>query len=207
MRLLVAKPEHAAPKAAPHQLHNARKGLTMADQDSPNQGNGSGEGDNEAQVATIAQYIKDLSVENPSAPQVFQWQTQPTLDVQFNLNAEKVADDVHEVGLKIEVTARSDNGVHFVVDLSYAGLFGLHNVPEEALAPILLVEAPRMLFPFARQIIAEAVTNTGFPPLLLDPIDFTAAYMAQLQAAQQQAGGNEPAAPAEETPPETPSEG
>src|SRR5258707_10837420 len=149
----------------------------MADQDSLNQGNGSGEDGNEPQVATIAQYIKDLSVENPSAPQVFQWQTQPSLDVQFNLNAEKVADDVHEVGLKIEVTARSDNGVHFVVDLSYAGLFGLRNVPEEALAPILLVEAPRMLFPFARQIIADAVSNTGFPPLLLDPIDFTAAYM------------------------------
>ena len=179
----------------------------MADQDSPSQGNGSGADDNEAQVATIAQYIKDLSVENPSAPQVFQWQTQPTLDVQFNLNAEKVADDVHEVGLKIEVTARSDNGVHFVVDLSYAGLFGLRNVPEEALAPILLVEAPRLLFPFARQIIAEAVTNTGFPPLLLDPIDFTAAYMAQLQAAQQQAGGEEPAALAEDTPSETPTEG
>lgn len=181
----------------------------MADQDSPNQGNGSGEGDNEAQVATIAQYIKDLSVENPSAPQVFQWQTQPTLDVQFNLNAEKVADDVHEVGLKIEVTARSENGVHFVVDLSYAGLFGLRNVPEEALAPILLVEAPRLLFPFARQIIAEAVTNTGFPPLLLDPIDFTAAYMAQLQAAPQQAVGDEVEAesPADEVPSETPTEG
>jgi preprotein translocase subunit SecB len=181
----------------------------MADQVSPAKGNGSGEDDNEAQVATIAQYIKDLSVENPSAPQVFQWQTQPTLDVQFNLNAEKVADDVHEVGLKIEVTARSDNGVHFVVDLSYAGLFGLRNVPEEALAPILLVEAPRMLFPFARQIIAEAVTNTGFPPLLLDPIDFTAAYMAQLQAAQQQAVGDETAAesPADEVPSETPTEG
>jgi preprotein translocase subunit SecB len=179
----------------------------MADQDSATQGNGSGQDDNEPQVATIAQYIKDMSVENPSAPQVFQWQVQPSLDVQFSLNAEKVADDVHEVGLKIEVTARSENGVHFVVDLSYAGLFGLRNVPDEALAPILLVEAPRMLFPFARQIIAEAVTSTGFPPLLLDPIDFAAAYMAQLQAAQQQAGEGGVAAPAEEAPSETPTEG
>ena len=115
----------------------------------------------------------------------FQWQVQPSLDVQFNINVEKVADDVHEVALKIDVSARSDNGVHFVVDLSYAGLFGLRNVPEEALPPFLLIEAPRLLFPFARQIIAEAVTNTGFPPLLLDPIDFAAAYMAQLQAAQE----------------------
>jgi preprotein translocase subunit SecB len=158
----------------------------MADQDSSNQGNGSGEPGFEPQITTLAQYIKDLSVENPSAPAVFQWQVQPSLDVQFHLNAEKVADDVHEIGLRIEVTARSDNGVHFAVDLTYAGVFGIRNVPEEALAPILLIEAPRLLFPFARMIISDAVTNTGFPPLLLDPIDFAAAYIAQVQAQQGQ---------------------
>ena len=162
----------------------------MAEQDSSTQGNGSGQDQTEPQVATLAQYIKDLSVENPSAPQVFQWQVQPSLDVQFQLNAEQAADDVHEVSLKIEVTARSENGVHFVVDLTYAGLFGLRNVPAEALGAILLVEAPRLLFPFARQIIAEAVTSTGFPPLLLDPIDFAAAYMAQLESAQQHQNAN-----------------
>ena len=178
----------------------------MAEQDSSTQGNGSDVDPTEVQVATLAQYIKDLSVENPSAPQVFQWQVQPSLDVQFQLNTDKAADDIHEVSVKIEVTARSENGVHFVVDLTYGGLFGLRNVPAEALGPILLVEAPRLLFPFARQIIAEAVTNTGFPPLLLDPIDFGAAYMAQLEAAQQQQPGAEDeseAAPAEA---ETPSE-
>jgi preprotein translocase subunit SecB len=174
----------------------------MADQDLPNQGNGSGEPGTEAQISVLAQYIKDLSVENPSAPQVFQWQVQPSLDVQFALNANKAADDVHEVSLKVEATARSDNGVHFVVDLSYAGLFGVRGIPEEALAPFLLIEAPRLLFPFARQIIADAVTNTGFPPLLLDPIDFTAAYMAQLQAQQ----GQEEAGADEETAPELPSQ-
>jgi len=171
----------------------------MAEQEPAAGGNGSGE--NEAQVSILAQYVKDLSVENPSAPQVFQWQTQPTLDVQFNINVDKAADDVHEVTLKIEVSARSENGVHFVVDLSYAGLFGLRNIPEDALPPFLLIEAPRHIFPFARQIVAEAVTNSGFPPLLLDPIDFAAAYMAQAQAAQPQVpgaesgedGGNEPA--------------
>ena len=175
----------------------------MADQDSTNQGNGSGEAGNEPQVATLAQYIKDLSVENPSAPQVYQWQVQPTLDVQFHLNSEKVADDVYEIVIKVEVTARSDNGVHFVVDLSYGGLFGVRNMPEEALGPILLVEAPRLIFPFARQIVSEAVTNAGFPPLLLDPIDFASAYVAQLQAQQQGEGE----AAAEEAPAETPSEG
>ena len=179
----------------------------MADQDSSNQGNGAPLEGTEPQVSILAQYIKDLSVENPSSPQVFQWQVQPSLDVQFNLNADKVADDVHEVTIKIEVTARSDNGVHFVVDLTYGGLFGIRNMPDEALAPILLVEAPRLIFPFARQIIAEAVTNTGFPPLLLEPIDFGAAYMAQLQAAQQQAGiGEESGAAASEEPSETPPE-
>jgi preprotein translocase subunit SecB len=172
----------------------------MADQELPNQGNGSGEPGSEAQVSVLAQYIKDLSVENPSAPQVFQWQVQPSLDVQFALNANKAADDVHEVSLKVEATARSENGVHFVVDLSYAGLFGVRGIPEEALAPFLLIEAPRLLFPFARQIIADAVTNTGFPPLLLDPIDFTAAYVAQLQAQEGQESGNG----GEETPTEIP---
>jgi preprotein translocase subunit SecB len=172
----------------------------MAEQDSANQGNGSGEAQTDSQVATLAQYIKDLSVENPSSPQVFQWQVQPSLDVQFNINVEKVADDVHEVLLKLVVTARSDNGVHFVVDLSYAGLFGVRGIPEDSLAPFLLIEAPRLLFPFARQIVADAVTNTGFPPLLLDPIDFTAAYMAQLQAQQGQEGGGG----GEETPTEIP---
>ena len=177
----------------------------MADQQPAAGSNGSGNVDNEAQVSILAQYVKDLSVENPSAPQVFQWQVQPTLDVQFNINVEKAADDVHEVSLKIEVSARSDNGVHFVVDLSYACLFGLRNVPEEALPPFLLIEAPRLIFPFARQIVAEAVANTGFPPLLLDPIDFAGAYLAQLQTFQEQQGG-ESNGSGEATPSEAPSE-
>ncbi len=133
------------------------------------------------QINALAQYIKDLSAENPSAPQVFQWQGTPQLDVQFNLNVNRVTDDVHEVILRIELKAASDQGSHFLVDLSYAGLFGMRNVPEDAFAPFLLVEGPRLLFPFARQIVAEAVQNLGFPPVLLDPIDFAGAYMAQLE--------------------------
>ena len=161
-------------------------------------GNGAAPAADEPQVSVMAQYVKDLSVENPSAPQVFQWQGQPALDVQFSLNANKIADDVHEVALKIEVSARSDNGVHFVIDLTYAGLFAIRGVPEEAVPPFLLIEAPRLLFPFARQSVAEAVTNTGFPPFMLDPIDFAAIYMAQMQQLQDQegqggGGGGEPA--------------
>src|SRR3954454_166067 len=131
----------------------------MADQEPVSNGNGSGQNGNEPQVSILAQYIKDLSVENPSAPQVFSWQVQPALDVQFNIGINTAGEDVHEVILKIEVSAKSENGVHFVVDLSYAGLFGLRGLPDEALQPFLLIEAPRLIFPFARQIIAEAVTN------------------------------------------------
>jgi preprotein translocase subunit SecB len=157
----------------------------MADQQ-PN-GGGNGADDNgQPQVSIFAQYVKDLSVENPSAPEVYSWQVQPNLDVQFNLNVQGAGEAVHEVTLKFDISARSDNGVHFVVDLSYAGLFGIRNVPEEALPPFLLIEAPRLLFPFARQVISDAIANAGFPPLMLDPIDFAAAYMAQVEAAQQQ---------------------
>jgi len=177
----------------------------MADQEPTTGGNGSGEAGSDPQVSILAQYIKDLSVESPSAPQVYQWQVQPNLDVQFNINVQTLGEEVHEVSLKIDVTARSENGVHFVVDLSYSGVFGLRNVPAEALQPFLLVEAPRLIFPFARQIVAEAVSNSGFPPLLLDPIDFASAYMSQLQAQQQGLeGGGEGGG--EQTPSETPSE-
>ena len=173
----------------------------MADQDPSAGGNGADD-NNQPQVSILAQYVKDLSVENPSAPQVYSWQVQPSLDVQFNLNAQPQAQGTHEVSLKFDISARSDNGVHFMVDLSYGGLFAIRNVPEEAIAPFLLIEAPRLPFPFARQVISEAVSGMGFPPLLLDPIDFASAYMAQVEAAQQQAGlagGNGGAAqPAEE---------
>ena len=158
----------------------------MADQDQGIAGNGSGEPADGPQVSTLAQYIKDLSVESPSAPQVFRWQEQPQLNVNFSINVDNVDEGVHEVVLKIEVSARSQSGVHFLVDLSYGGLFGLRNLPEEAVGAFLLAEAPRLLFPFARQIIADATQQTGFPPLMLDPIDFGAAYLAQVQAAQEQ---------------------
>jgi len=170
----------------------------MADQDPINptpESNGE-DAASQPQATTIAQYVKDLSAESPSTPQVFQWQTQPSLDVQFGITGGKVGDDVHEIVLKIEVTAKSDSGTHFIVDLSYGGLFGFRNIPEEALPPFLLVEAPRLLFPFARQIVAEAVQNLGFPPVLLDPIDFASAYMAQTEAQQavegQPGGDGEP---------------
>ena len=157
----------------------------MADQDLPTPGNGSGDSNEGPQAATLAQYIKDLSIENPNSPQVYQWQEQPRVDVQFNIDVARVSDEVHEVTIKLEVSARSDSGVQFLVELSYAGLFGLRNFPDEAMGPFLLVEAPRLLFPFARQIISDATRNGGFPPLMIDPIDF--AQMFQARMAEEQA--------------------
>lgn len=134
------------------------------------------------QVGLISQYVKDLSFENPHAPSVYQWQGQPQIDVQFNIGANKVADDAQEVVLKIDVRALSGDKTAFQVELAYAGLFAMRNVPEEQLQPFLLAEAPRILFPFARRVLADAVRDGGFPPLLLEPIDFGALYMQQAQA-------------------------
>jgi preprotein translocase subunit SecB len=140
-------------------------------------------------VGVISQYVKDLSFENPNAPAVYQWQGQPNIDVQFNIGANQVADDVHEVALKIEVKATAADKVAFQVEIVYAGLFGLRNIPEDQLQPFLLAEAPRILFPFARRVLADTVRDGGFAPLMLEPIDFAALYIAQAEAAGAQGTG------------------
>ena len=134
------------------------------------------------QVSILSQYVKDLSFENPNAPGSLQSQEQPRIDVNVSVNAKRGGDNVYEVELKISAKAMAGDNVAFVVDLLYAGLFGLANVPEEALEPFLIIEAPRIIFPFARRIIADSVRDGGFPPLMLDPIDFASLYMAQQQA-------------------------
>ncbi|SRR5690606_19476859 len=148
--------------------------------------------ENLPQVGIVAQYVKDLSFENPNAPAVYQWQSQPQMDIQFNIGSQKVGDDLHEVVLKIEIKATAPEGVAFQIDLLYAGLFALKNIPEEQLQPFLLAEAPRLIFPFARRVITDATVDAGFPPLMLDPIDFGGIYMqqqAQLQARQGEQAG------------------
>ena len=138
----------------------------------------------------ISQYVKDFSFENPNAPAIYQNQTPPAIDVQFNIGANQVGEEVHEVVLKIEVRAEAEGQVAFIVDLSYAGLFGLRNIPDEHVQPFLLGEAPRLIFPFARRVLADAVRDGGFPPLMLEPIDFAALYLQQAQQGDQlQFGG------------------
>ena len=152
----------------------------MADETgAPEGGNGA---DTMPQVGLISQYVKDLSFENPNAPAVYQWQGQPKIDIQFNIGSTKVADDVFEVVLKIDVRAEAEDKVAFQVELAYAGLFGLRNIPAEQLQPFLLAEAPRLVFPFARRVLADAVRDGGFPPLMLEPIDFAGLYVQQAQA-------------------------
>lgn len=137
-------------------------------------------------VGVISQYIKDMSVENPNAPDSFQWANQPQIDVQFNIGSRKLNDEVHEVELKITVTAKADEGTAFIVELAYAGLIGMRNMPEDQVRPFLFAEAPRILFPFARRVLADAVRDAGFPTLMLEPIDFNALYLQQRAAHEQQ---------------------
>jgi preprotein translocase subunit SecB len=140
--------------------------------------------DNLPSIGMISQYVKDLSFESPNAPAIFQTQIQPAIEVEFNIGAAQVGEDVHEVLLKIQIRAKSEEQVAFIVELAYAGLFGVRNVPDEHLQPFMLAEAPRLLFPFARRVLADAVRDGGFPPLMLDPIDFGALYMQQAEAQQ-----------------------
>ena len=152
------------------------------------EGNGA---DNEPSAGIISQYIKDLSVENPNAPASFQWQDAPQIDVQFNIAAERVEDDIHEVELKIMTTAKTESGTAYAVDLSYAALVGMRNLDDNNAHAFLFAEAPRILFPFARRIVSDAVRDAGYAPLMLDPIDFNGLYMQQL-AQQQAASEGEP---------------
>jgi len=152
-----------------------------------------GNGEDTAPAAgIISQYIKDMSVENPNAPECFQWQDPPQLDVQFNIAARLIQADVHEVQLKIQINAKADAGVAYIVDLTYAGLIGMRNLDEPQMHAFMFAEAPRILFPFARRIIADAVRDAGFPPMLLDPIDFNGIYMQQLATQAEQASVGEP---------------
>lgn len=128
----------------------------------------------------LGQYLKDLSFENPHSPQSLSQKGQPEINVQVNVNAKPVGQNEFEVELHLEAKASHDGKSMFAADLLYAGVFRLENIPQEALHPIVLVECPRMLFPFARQILADATRNGGFPPLMLDPIDFASMYQRRL---------------------------
>ena len=125
----------------------------------------------------LGQYVKDFSFENPNAPRsLTPRETSPSINIQVNVNANPLSDNEFEVSLVMNAKGGTDDDLMFNVELTYCGVFRIQNVPQEHLHPFVLIECPRMLFPFARQIVAEAVRAGGFPPLMIDPIDFAALY-------------------------------
>jgi preprotein translocase subunit SecB len=164
--------------------------LTKLDTPEPTEG---GNGADSLPVAgLLSQYIRDLSVENPKAPESFQWTEQPQIDVQFNIAARQVNAEVHEVELKISASAKTGKGTAYIVELAYCGLVGMRNMSDEQKHAFTFAEAPRILFPFARRVVADAVRDAGFAPLLLDPIDFNGLYYSQLEQKQAQQAAEAP---------------
>ena len=142
------------------------------------------------QFGVLAQYVRDLSFENPNAPASLTAGRAPAIEVGVDVRARPLGEDRYEIELKLGATARHDDRVAFVVELVYAGLFAIRNVPQESMQAVCLIEGPRMLFPFARRVLADATRDGGFPPLLLDPIDFVALF----RQSQEQNRGPAPAA-------------
>jgi len=137
------------------------------------------------QIGVLVQYVKDLSFENPHAPRsMAPSATQPAINIQVNVDAGQVAETDFEVTLRIEGKAESQGMLLFSFELIFGGIFRVQNVPADSMQAVVLIECPRLLFPFAREIIATAVRNGGFPPLLLDPIDFVALYRQRMAQAQ-----------------------
>jgi preprotein translocase subunit SecB len=144
------------------------------------------------QLNVVAQYIKDFSFENPNAPKSMAPGQQPQISIQINVTAAPLADNDIEVLLQLGGKAEIDGSLMFSFDLEFGGVFRIRNIPQESMNAVVLIECPRLLFPFAREIIATTVRNGGFPPLLLDPVDFVALYRQKME---QMAPAQAPAQP------------
>ena len=133
-----------------------------------------------------AQYLKDLSFENPTPLDSLKGTDKPEIKVTVNTVVKKLPDNAFEVTLDIKTEGKKKDKTSFIAEVSYAGIFTLNKVPAEHEKPFLLIEAPRMLFPFARNILAETTRDGGYPPLMLNPIDFAALYRKQAEEAEKQ---------------------
>ncbi len=138
-------------------------------------------------LRVLGQYVKDISFENPHAPGVLQKDAEGT-NIDMNVNVEaKPHDNIGlEVSLSVKAEAKQGEKTIFITEIVYAGLFQLENIPEDHVQAVILIECPRLLFPFAREVIATVTRQGGFPPLLLDPIDFSALYQAKLEQKSQE---------------------
>ncbi|MGV6802005.1 MAG: protein-export chaperone SecB [bacterium] len=154
--------------------------------------NGAMNDKNAPSMRVISQYVKDLSFENPSAPASIRPDLpKPGVNMEVNLSARPLGNDLYEVELSISATAKDkeNDAVIYVVETNYGGTFEIKNIPEEHMGAVLLVDCPTLMFPFARQIVANATQNGGFQPLMLEPLNFASMY--QQQIAQQQAAQTE----------------
>jgi preprotein translocase subunit SecB len=147
-----------------------------------NEKNSDGAGAPAAPLRVLVQYLKDLSFENPGAPQIHMIRGEaPRAQLHLDVRARTVAPMQYEVSLVLNVTAQRDQEKVYIVEIDYAGLFDVAGIAEERITPALMIDAPRMLFPFAREILAKATRDGGYPPLLLNPIDFVAVFRDRLQ--------------------------
>jgi preprotein translocase subunit SecB len=163
--------------------------MSMTNGGPPTQGGAPAGNEAGPSLNVLAQYVKDLSFENPNAPRALAQQPgpqqqPPKINIQINVNAKPLADNDFEVELKIEGRAELPATFLFGFDLLYAGIFRIQNVPQENVHALIMIECPRLLFPFARAIIADAVRNGGFPPLMIDPVDFVALYRQRMTEQQ-----------------------
>ena len=135
-------------------------------------------------ISIVTQYVRDLSFENVAAQNQTPVSSKPEIQVGVNLDAKDRGDNRYEVILKVNATARAEEAVMFIAELEYAGVFHIENVPQEQLHPFLLIECPRQLFPFARRIMSDITRDGGYPPLMLDMVDFVAIYRQELERRQ-----------------------
>lgn len=148
-------------------------------------------GDVQPGIRILAQFVRDFSFENPLAPDALRaGSAQPAIDMGVEMNARGRADGLFEVDLKLSARAEREGQAVFHVEVVYGGLFHIAGIPEEDLEPVLLIECPRFLFPYARRLISDVTAEGGFPPFLIDPIDFAGVYAARKAQAEGQQVGN-----------------
>ncbi|XBQ17200.1 MAG: protein-export chaperone SecB [Oceanicaulis sp.] len=162
----------------------------MTDAPVPPQG---GEQPQMPSIRVMGQYVKDLSFENPNAPESLRGGGQPAIDLSVDVRARSLGEDTYEVELLMAAKASREDKPVFIAELTYGGLFQIQNVDDRAREAFLLIECPRIIFPFARRILADATRDGGFPPLMLEPVDFAALYRQQLARQQAASEGGQPA--------------
>ncbi|MEY9167871.1 preprotein translocase subunit SecB [Sinorhizobium fredii] len=174
-------------------LTNSKSEETLMTTDTASNGNG-GAAQQTPSLNILAQYVKDFSFENPGAPRSLQAREHaPSININVNVNANPLAENDFDVVLSLNAQAQDGDKVLFNVELAYGGVFRVSGFPQEHMLPLLFIECPRLLFPFARQIVADATRNGGFPPLMIDPIDFAQMFaqrMAEEKVRAQVANSN-----------------